>query len=210
MSTTFPISTTGSIDLAALAKALQPYLATAAPVTTPVPAPVPATGMAVIYADGKFNWRGDFSWPSGIKINYADKDPVTGGICGSVTNGPGAAGGWQPYAISAQQNLDLAPNKYLNVSLLATLSGQIFNCQFHTLTGPSQEVGIGNPLQVVQGKYGAALMPVGQWCTFKVPLADLGITTNTQVEKFFIQDELADQTGSANKWYFKDVYLSGS
>jgi hypothetical protein len=196
-------------ELQALAKLVTPLIQQPAPVPVPVPTPVP-TGATAIYTNGQIHWAGDFSWPSGIKIDYADKDPVTGGVCGSVTNGPGGAGGWQPYAISAQQNLDLAPNKYLNFSLLATLANQIFNVQFHTLTGPSQEVGIGNPVQVITSAYGPGSMPVGQWCTYRVPLADLGITTNTQVEKFFIQDQLADATGSANKWYFKDVYLSVS
>jgi hypothetical protein len=195
-----------SPDINALATQVAAILASQTPV--PTPTPVPSTGSVVVYSNGKFNWAGDFSWPSGIVINYADKDPVTGGVCGSVTNSPGGAGGWQPYAISAQQNLDIAPNLFLNFSVLATLSNQIFNVQFHTLTGPSAEVGIGNPLQVVQAKYGPASLTVGKWGTFKVPLSDLGITTNTQIEKFFIQDQLADQTGTANKWYFKDVYLS--
>jgi hypothetical protein len=187
--TTFPIN--GAIDLKALAAALQPYLITVIP--PPVITP-PAAGTFWIYQNGQFNFESDYSWNA--SIDYDNKTAEPGKTCIAVTiTAPN--GGFQPYA--AGKKFDVSPFKYLTYSMKPTLPNQIIATGFAAINdvpdGPQGGVVVAAPGFT---KYGP--VPVaGQWGTYKVPLADFGLT-NPLIQKFTI----ADGTGVGSNLYFVD------
>lgn len=188
----FPISTAGSIDLAALAKALQPYLTGTPPVVTPPPVIPP--GASTVYADGVMGWAGDYSYPSPpITIDYKDTSgaPKTGTYCIKVDPHGAQWGAWQPYANTAQ-SWDTTPYTSLNFDLKPTDAASVYQVQF--LLAGDKPTGISVPL----AKYGPKPQP-GIWASYSIPLSDLGVA-KTHIYKFACQD-----IGSNNPWFIGNV-----
>ncbi|MGA2189123.1 MAG: hypothetical protein ABSH33_11350, partial [Steroidobacteraceae bacterium] len=167
---------------------------TVAPQSTqppPPPPPPPPAGTSWVYYNGVFDWPGDYSYVA--SPNYADTsgDPLSGPYDIKVTL-EGAYGGWLPYA----KNWDFNSTGYtkLTFALKPTVNNQVWWVYFVKVG----DVPVGIYLDV--SKYGPA--PVaGQWATYTVPLADLGVL-GTDIYKFCIQD----QTGlSNNSWYADNV-----
>jgi hypothetical protein len=188
MSTTFPVSS--SIDLAALAKALQPFLAPT-PVTPPVvlPPPVIAPGTFYVYQNGQFSWTSHFSFNGTPNLNDTRGKPV-GGKADIAFTLATPFGGYQPYLTGG---FDTSKYKYLTYSIKPTVSGQIIATGFDA----NNDVRDGNPVVVAAPgltKYGPAPV-VGQWATYKVPLADFALS-NPSVLKFSIADGSGSPAGS--------------
>lgn len=187
------ISFSGNIDVQALAAALQPifdarYLGQ----SSPTPTPVPVVG-AWVYHSGQFLWAGDYSFNTG-PIDYANTVGKPGGTCIAV---PIVApwGGWQPYA--AGKKFDVSGFKYLTYSLKPTQPNQVFATGFAAIN----DVADGAPVTVAGPgltKYGPPPV-VGVWGTYKIPLADFGLT-NVLIQKFSI----ADSTGVKNNLFYVD------
>lgn len=183
--------TFNSTELAAVAKQVATLLA---PVVTPPVITPPAAGTFWVYQNGKFNWESDYSWNAAI--DYADTVGKPGGICIAVKiTAPN--GGYQPYAQG--KKFDTSPYKYLAYSVKPTLPNQIIATGFAAIDdvpdGPQGGVVVAAPGLT---KYGP--VPVaGQWGTYKVPLADFGLT-NPLVQKFTI----ADGTQNATNLYYVD------
>ena len=169
------------------------------------PAPVVVTPAAssVVYANGVLTWPGDYSFAA--TVNYKDpacaESPGTLGLSVKTS----AWGGWQPY--SQNWNFDLTPygnSGFLLFDLKPTVAGQVWSIYAlkvgdKAIVGPSRSV----------SSYGAAPV-VGQWATYKVPLADF-MTDNgvqlTAMYKFAIQDK----TGLAsNSWCVNNVHFSAT
>jgi len=199
---TVPFS--GSIDVQALAAALQPildarYLGQSAPAPTPTPTPTPVpAGAFWVYQNGVFAWAGDYSFSTG-PIDYANTVGKPGGKCISV---PIASpwGGFQPYAPGGQ--FDTRPYKYLTYSLKPTQPNAVFATGFAAIN----DVADGSPITVVGPgltKYGPAPQ-VGVWGTYKIPLADFGLS-NPLILKFSV----ADGTGvKSNQFYLDNIGFS--
>jgi hypothetical protein len=160
---------------------------TAAPVVTPPP----SSSTSWVYSAGTFNWAGD--WSFSASANY--KDTSGGGIPYDIAiKVTGQYGGWQPYA--PNKSFDLTPYSALTFALKPTQPNQQLQVYFMKVG----DVPVGTPVNPLQGKYGPAPQ-VGVWTTYKIPLADFGVTGIT-ILKFAIQDE----TGKAsNTFYLTDV-----
>ena len=148
-------------------------------------------GTSWVYYNGLFDWPGDYSFVA--KADYHDKtgDPLSGKEDVKVTL-QGAYGGWLPYA--QNWSFNSAPYKKLTFSLKPTVANQHWSVYFVKVG----DIPVGISIDVAQ--YGPA--PVaGQWNTYTVPLADLGVL-GTTIYKFAIQDK----TGlSNNTWYVDNV-----
>ncbi len=93
----------------------------------------PATRTLWVYHNGKFNWRGD--WSFSATPNYKDKSgaPLTGAYDIAVTGKPW--GGWQPYIDANCQNdarlcFNTLPYTYLIFSAKPTVAKQVFAVGF--------------------------------------------------------------------------------
>jgi hypothetical protein len=151
----------------------------------------PAAGTSWVYYNGLFDWPGDYSFVA--KANYHDKQgaPLSGKEDVKITL-QAAYGGWLPYA--QNWSFNSAPYKKLTFSLKPTVANQHWSVYFVKVG----DIPVGISIDVAQ--YGPT--PVaGQWNTYTVPLADLGVL-GTTIYKFAIQDK----TGlSNNTWYVDNV-----
>jgi hypothetical protein len=151
----------------------------------------PAAGTSWVYYNGLFDWPGDYSFVA--KADYHDKkgSPLSGKEDVKVTL-QGAYGGWLPYA--QNWSFNSAPYRKLTFSLKPTVANQQWSVYFVKVG----DIPVGISIDVAQ--YGP--VPVaGQWNTYTVPLADLGVL-GTTIYKFAIQDK----TGlSNNTWYVDNV-----
>jgi hypothetical protein len=165
------------------------------PVVTP-PVVLPPAAFW-IYHNGQFNWSGDYSWDTG-PIDYAHVD-TDGTKCIAVPIIK-PWGGWQPYSL----NFDTSKYSYLTFAVKPTQAGQFFGVGFAANNDAPDGVFIdvnGKPqYNAPSTKYGP--MPqLGQWTTYKIPLADFKLT-NPLILKFCI----ADGTGAGSNLYLlKDV-----
>ena len=199
------------LDLTTLAAALQPLLASPPPIITPpVTKPtgsvfVPPAGALVIYANGTFDWPGDYSW--GVAVNYKDTVgvPESGDADIAITG----IGGFQPFAPGTPANVDLTPYGSLNFDLKPTIANQTWNSGWEQV-GDVVFPGV-NPVSVTN--FGPAPQ-VGKWATYKIPLfkGGYGLPAGAHAYKFMLQDNTADQNGNTtpNVWYIDNIYLSVS
>ena len=158
----------------------------------PPPAPTPpATGTSWVYYNGLFDWPGDYSYD--VTANYTDTSgaPLSGAHDIKITL-TSAWGGWLPYA--QNWNFNSAPYTKLTFALKPTVANQ----KWHVYFVKVGDIPVG--ISIDPANYGPA--PVaGQWNTYTVPLADLGVL-GTSIYKFCIQD----QTGlNTNVWYVDNV-----
>lgn len=168
--------------------------AAAAPVPEPVPAPtpvpVPTPRASWVYYNGVFDWPGDYSFAA--SPDYADTSgaPLSGAHDIKITSS--SWGGWLPYALNWKFNA--APYTSLTFSLKPTRSDQTWQVYFVKVG----DIPVGIAIDVA--KFGPT--PVaGQWGTYTVPLAALGVA-GTSIYKFAIQD----QTGANdNTWYIDNI-----
>jgi hypothetical protein len=178
----------------------------------------PPAGAAWGYYDGTFNWGGDYSW--NVALNYQDTsgEPLSGAhdLKVSLT---GQWGGWQPFMCSgvaaplpaciALYDYPLGDFTYLTFALKPTVANQQWSAQFIAVGDTAIACNYANPYPISGAgvsvlAYGPAPV-VGQWATYKIPLAAFCVgpgTANVDVYKFHIQD----QTGLAsNTWYIDNV-----
>jgi len=151
----------------------------------------PAAGTSWVYYNGLFDWPGDYSFVA--KADYSDTSgkPLSGKEDVKITL-QAAYGGWLPYA--QNWSFNSAPYRKLTFSLKPTVANQHWSVYFVKVG----DIPVGISIDVAQ--YGPT--PVaGQWNTYTVPLADLGVL-GTTIYKFAIQDK----TGlSNNTWYVDNV-----
>ncbi len=168
--TPYTITTSGTIDLDALAAALAPLL-TGVPVPPPVITP-PATGVFWVYYNGQFNWAGDYSFGTG-PINYQDTNgvPLSGQFDIAVPI-VSKFGGFQPFAPGGK--FDTSPYKYLIVSIKPTHANAIFATGFASINDQADGIAVtfAGPGITTYGPVPVA----GQWGTYKIPLADFKLT----------------------------------
>lgn len=185
-----------SVELAALAKLVAPLIPVSSappvvipPVVTPPVITPPAAGTFWVYQNGQFNWTDHFSFNGTPNLADASGKPA-GGHADIAFTLATPFGGYQPYLSGG---FDTSKYKYLTYSIKPTVAGQIIATGFDA----NNDVKDGNAL-VVAGpgitKYGPVPV-VGQWATYKVPLADFGLT-NPSVLKFSIADGSGDPAGS--------------
>jgi hypothetical protein len=150
-----------------------------------------AAGTSWVYYNGLFDWPGDYSFMA--KANYHDKagQPLSGKQDVKVTL-TAAYGGWLPYA--QNWSFNSAPYTKLTFALKPTVANQQWTVYFVKVG----DIPVGISVDVRQ--FGPAPV-VGQWNTYTVPLANLGVL-GTTIYKFAIQDK----TGlSNNTWYVDNV-----
>ncbi len=193
---TFSIPAIGSIDLAALAAALAPYLAalpqptptpTPAPTPTPTPTPTPApSGVDWMYLNGVKHLAGDFTG-QGETVDYAHA--TTAGFNGGttdilVTSSPD----WAIYIPYWQADYKLPDPGFttLLLSLKPTITGDTFGIH-------AERVGDQGLPSIELMKYGPAAV-AGQWGSYAIPLADLGVAGDATLYKVVLQSH----TASAN------------
>lgn len=183
-----------SAELQALANAVAPLIPATPPVVTPpvVIPPVitpPAAGTFWVYQNGQFNWTNHFSFNGSPNLGDTLGRPV-GGKADIAFTLATPFGGYQPYLAAG---FDTSKYKYLTYSIKPTIAGQIIATGFDA----NNDVRDGNPV-VVAGpgltKYGPVPV-VGQWATYKVPLADFALN-NANVLKFSIADGSGSPAGS--------------
>lgn len=187
-----PTLTFTPAELQALANAVAPLLSTPPVVTPPVVTPPitpPAAGTFWVYQNGQFNWTNHFSFNGSPNLGDTFGRPV-GGKADIAFTLATPFGGYQPYLAAG---FDTSKYKYLTYSIKPTIAGQIIATGFDA----NNDVRDGNPV-VVAGpgitKYGPFPI-VGQWATYKVPLADFALT-NPNVLKFSIADGSGSPAGS--------------
>ena len=187
-------------QLASLLASFALTLPVAACAGTQIQASDPAAGATfVVYADGAFNWPGDYSYSA--KINYRDAagKPPTGTYDLSVSL-TGSWGAWQPYGPS--WNFDLKPFNYLQFDLKPTIAKQQWNC-FALMVGDKNIVDTsGNQIAVDINKYGPAPQP-GVWATYKIPLAAIMTHQGVQLKAMYKFD-IHDETGLATNVFYVD------
>jgi hypothetical protein len=148
-------------------------------------------GTSWVYYDGDFDWPGDYSYVAVPDYQDTSGNPLSGPYDIKITL-TAAYGGWLPYA----QNWDFNSQGYtkLTFALKPTVPNQQWTVYFVKVG----DVPVGIYLNVLD--YGPAPV-VGQWNTYTVPLADLGVLGQS-IYKFCIQDK----TGLANNvWYADNV-----
>jgi hypothetical protein len=151
----------------------------------------PAAGTSWVYYNGLFDWPGDYSFMAKAVYTDTSGGPLSGKADVKVTL-QAAYGGWLPYA--QNWSFNSAPYKKLTFALKPTVANQQWTVYFVKVG----DIPVGISIDVAQ--YGPK--PVaGQWNTYTVPLADLGVL-GTTIYKFAIQDK----TGlSNNTWYVDNV-----
>jgi hypothetical protein len=144
-----------------------------------------------VYHDGAFAWPGDYSYVATPDYRDTSGAPLSGKYDIKVTL-TSKWGGWQPFATNWSFNS--AGYTKLTFALKPTVANQSWEV-FFVKVG---DVPVG--IYVDPTKYGPK--PVaGQWATYTIPLADLGVL-GTTIYKFGI----ADQTGLGNNvWYVDNV-----
>lgn len=158
------------------------------PVVTP-PITPPAAGTFWVYQNGTFAWTSHFSFNGTPNLADTSGAPA-GGKADIAFTLATPWGGYQPYLAAG---FDTSKYKYLTYSIKPTVAGQIIATGFDA----NNDVKDGEPLTVAGPgitKYGPVPV-VGQWATYKIPLADFGLT-NPLVLKFSIADGLGDKAGS--------------
>jgi hypothetical protein len=160
------------------------------PVPAPAPIPAPTSAASWVYYNGVFDWPGDYSFAASPDYTDTSGAPLSGAHDIKVTSS--SWGGWLPYALNWKFNA--APYTSLTFSLKPTRSDQTWQVYFVKVG----DIPVGIAIDVAQ--YGP--QPVaGQWGTYTVPLAALGVA-GTSIYKFAIQD----QTGANdNTWYIDNV-----
>jgi hypothetical protein len=129
-----------------------------------------------VYYDGVFNWTGDYDYGS-ASSNYSDTagTPQDGPYDIGVSI-PSPYGGFLPYAGKTVPTWDLEGSvfNYLTINMEPTIGGQDWRIMMldRTVAGD-----ISNNATVLASAYGTA--SPGQWTTYKIPLANLGIGKNT-------------------------------
>ncbi len=159
--------------------------------TVTVGSTTPPSGTSWVYYDGIFDWPGDYSYDAVPDYNDTNGDPMSGDHDIKITL-TSSWGGWLPYA----QNWSFNSKGYtkLTFALKPTVENQSWEV-FFVKVG---DVPVG--IYLNPANYGPAPV-VGQWGTYSIPLADLGVL-GTTIYKFGI----ADQTGrSSNVWYVDNV-----
>jgi hypothetical protein len=149
----------------------------------------PASGTSWVYYNGVFDWPGDYSYAATADYTDTSGAPLSGKYDIKVTTSPW--GGWLPYA--QNWNFNSVGYTKLTFSLKPTQANQTWNVYFVKVG----DIPVGIYLDVLN--YGPKPV-VGQWATYTVPLADLGVL-NTSIYKFCIQD----QSGNNNVWYVDNV-----
>lgn len=183
------------VDVNQLAAAIASLSATPPVVTPPVVTPPvvtpPAAGTFWVYQNGQFNWTSHFSFNGTPNLSDTSGKPV-GGKADIAFTLATPFGGYQPYLAAG---FDTSPYKYLTYSIKPTVPGQIiatgFDANNDVPDGPAGGIVVAGPGIT---KYGP-VPQVGVWATYKVPLADFGLT-NPKVLKFSIADGLGDPAGT--------------
>ncbi len=148
-------------------------------------------GTSWVYYDGIFDWPGDYSYVAVPDYHDTSGGPLSGSYDIKITL-TAPYGGWLPYA----QNWDFNSQGY--TKLVFALKPTVANQQWTVYFVKVGDVPVGIYLNVLD--YGPAPV-VGQWNTYTVPLADLGVLGQS-IYKFCIQDK----TGLANNvWYADNV-----
>ena len=148
-------------------------------------------GTSWVYYDGIFDWPGDYSYVAVPDYQDTSGGPLSGPYDIKITL-TAPYGGWLPYA----QNWDFNSQGY--TKLVFALKPTVANQQWTVYFVKVGDVPVGISLNVLD--YGPAPV-VGQWNTYTVPLADLGVL-GQPIYKFCIQDK----TGLANNvWYADNV-----
>jgi hypothetical protein len=165
---------------------------TAGPPPPPVPPP-PTAGTYWVYQNGTFNWPGDWSWSG--RANYRDTtgDPLSGGYDIAFTL-LGSWGGWLPYA--PNKRFSLTPYKYLTIAIKTTVAPQ----PVHIFFEAANDTPVGTFIDPAASGYGQTPV-VGQWNTYRIPLAAFGVT-GVDILKFGVQD---DSGGANNTLYIDNV-----
>jgi hypothetical protein len=150
-------------------------------------------GTSWVYANGLFDWPGDYSFAATVDYSDTSGEPLSGAYDIKITL-ISAWGAWLPYA----QNYDFNSKPYtkLTFALKPTVSAQQWNVYFVA----AGDVSLANGCTQNVLNYGPAPV-VGQWGTYSIPLSALCVA-GTSIYKFAIQD----QTGlSSNEWYVDNV-----
>jgi endoglucanase len=163
----------------------------AAAANTSTAKPKPQAKPSWVYHEGEFLWAGDYSFNARPAYNDKEGAAADGRRDIKVTL-TGPWGGFQPYA--NHMDFDLSHYAYLTFALKPTTDRQSLAVYFEKAGDTPAGVGV-DPL-----RYGPPPV-VGEWTTYKIPLADLGVA-GQHVFKFAIQDK----TGLANNvFYLNDI-----
>jgi hypothetical protein len=159
--------------------------------------PAPTGSVFWVYHNGVFAWAGDYSWNASINYKDTSGGPTSGpyDIAVSIT---ARWGGFQPFAANAA--FDTRPYKYLVFSLKPTNPNQVIGMGVDANNDVPDGVQIGIVVGPSTTKYGPVPV-VGQWGTYKVPLADFALT-NPLILKFALGDGLG---ANSNLFYVDDI-----
>jgi hypothetical protein len=140
-----------------------------------------------VYHEGTFLWDGDFSFSA--RPYYADKSGAPQASATDIRVEVFAPwGGFQP--VARGRDFDPAPFEFLTLAVKPAIPNQQLQIYFQRVGDIPVGVAV-NPF-----KYGPA-PEVGQWATYRIPLADFGLGT-ARLYKFAIQD----QTGRSGHSFF--------
>lgn len=157
------------------------------------PPPVVPTGVTWMYLNGVKTLAGDFTQGNtSVSYQHATSAGYNSGTKDILFSATAPMGLYLPYWAANYQ----LPNPgwtYLLLSLKPTVTGDTFSLHAERY-GDSALPGI-ELVTASANKYGPAAVG-GQWGTYKVPLADLGI----QGDKFLYKVVLGTHTGTPDSW----------
>jgi hypothetical protein len=186
--------TISAADAAALAAGKSVAMQTAV-VPPPPPPPPPPPGSSVVYADGKLNWPGSYSWGLVAVYNDTTGAPASGAQC-MRCDLTGSFGGWLPYAL----NWDFKTTgfNFLEFDLKASVSNQTWD--IYGVKVGDVNYGLPECRVIDHGPTPGQSPPANVWQHYKVPLTL--IMNDHDLYKFAIQDKTGLTT---NHWWGNNV-----
>lgn len=140
-----------------------------------------------VFANGKNFWTGNFNYGNVVETDNVTAPDGTAAVRVTAQTGgnPPGGGGIQPEFGPAKGpgNFDTTGLNFLYYYLWPTRAGQVWLSGFNA----AGDVPVGNTIQDLS-KYGKVV--VGQWCEFRVPVADI-LPAGTQLLKLTIQDQMS-------------------
>lgn len=187
---------------------------------TPVVVPPPTlTCTPNVISNGKSNWTGNFNYGGLIEADNATAPDgsIAVKFTATATGSPPGGGGYLPFCqnpAGSGNTFVTTPYKFLNITLMATRSGQNWVMPPADVFSPGGDFPAPGATAVTFPATGSA--PVNAWMTVKISVGagGMGLATGTAIWKQGVQDQMpwngSPGNAAGNVWYIKDMHYSAN